>query len=57
MIGRQPYGLPMDEARDSDNHDSFFGGLDAGTARLTLLESPPAMSEPLTDEYIFANRA
>jgi Xaa-Pro aminopeptidase len=58
MFARRPYGLSVDEARDSDDHDSFFKALDDGTARLGLrLESPPGMSEPLTDEYVFANRA
>ena len=58
MFGRQPYGLSVDETRDSDDHDAFFTALDAGTARLALrLESPPGMSEPLTEEYVFANRA
>jgi Xaa-Pro aminopeptidase len=58
MFGRRPYGLSVDEARDSDDHDPFFAALDAGTARLALrLESPPAMSEPLTEELAFANRA
>jgi Xaa-Pro aminopeptidase len=58
MFGRRAYGLTVDEARDSDDHDSFFTALDAGTARLALrLESPPGMSEPLTEEYVFANRA
>jgi len=58
LFGRRPYGLSVDEARDSDDHDAFFGALDAGTARLALrLESPPGMSEPLTEEYLFANRA
>ncbi len=57
-FSRRPYGLAVDEARDSDDHDSFFRALDQGTARLALrLERPPAMSEPLTDEYVFANRA
>ena len=55
---RRPYGLSVDEARDSDDHDSFFRALDEGTARLAVrLERPPAMNEPLTDEYVFANRA
>ncbi len=58
MFDRRPYGLAVDEARDSDDHDGFFSALDAGTARLALrLESPPGMSEPLTEEYVFANRA
>jgi Xaa-Pro aminopeptidase len=58
MFGRRPYGLSVDEARDSDDHDAFFGALDAGTARLALrLEAPPGMSEPLTEEYAFASRA
>jgi Xaa-Pro aminopeptidase len=58
MFGRRAYGLPVDEARDSDDHDSFFSALDTGTSRLALrLESPPGMSEPLTEEYVFANRA
>jgi Xaa-Pro aminopeptidase len=50
--------LPVDEARDSDDHDSFFRALEGGTARLALrLEAPPRMSEPLSEEYVFANRA
>jgi Xaa-Pro aminopeptidase len=58
MFSRQPYGLSVEETRDNDDHDTFFGALDAGTARLALrLEPPPGMSEPLTDEYVFANRA
>ena len=58
VFDRRPYGLSVDESRDNDDHDSFFRALDEGTAKLALrLESPPGMSEPLTDEYIFANRA
>jgi Xaa-Pro aminopeptidase len=58
MFDRRPYGLLVDEARDDNSYDSFFRALDEGTARLALrLESPPAMNEPLSDEYAFANRA
>jgi Xaa-Pro aminopeptidase len=58
MFDRRSYGLPVDEARDDTSHDAFFRALDEGTARLALrLESPPAMNEPLSDEYVFANRA
>ena len=58
MFNRRPYGLSVDEARDNDDHDRFFRALEDGTARLALrLEAPPAMAEPLTDEYAFANRA
>ena len=58
VFDRRPYGLSVDDSRDNDDHDSFFRALDEGTAKLALrLESPPGMSEPLTDEYIFANRA
>jgi Xaa-Pro aminopeptidase len=58
MFARRPYGLSVDEARDNDDHDRFFRALDEGRAKLALrLESPPAMNEPLTDEYVFANRA
>lgn len=58
MFGRRSYGLTVDEAREADDHDRFFGALDAGTARLGLrLEAPPGMHEPLTEEYGFASRA
>lgn len=58
MFNRRPYGLPVDEARVNNDYDSFFRALDDGTARLALrLEGTPGMSEPLTDEYAFANRA
>jgi Xaa-Pro aminopeptidase len=58
IFDRRPYGLSVDESRDNDDHDSFFRALDEGTARLALrLEQPPAMNDPLTDEYVFANRA
>jgi len=58
IFDRRPYGLSVDESRDNDDHDSFFHALDAGTARLALrLEQPPGMNEPLTEEYVFANRA
>jgi Xaa-Pro aminopeptidase len=57
-FNRRPYGLSVDEARDNTDHESFFRALDEGTARLALrLGQPPAMSGPLTDEYVFANRA
>ena len=57
MFNRRPYGLTVDQARDNDDHDRFFRALDEGTAKLALrLESPPAMNEPLSDEYVFANR-
>ena len=57
MFNRRPYGLPVDEARDNADYDGFFKALDEGTARLALrLEGTPAMSEPLSDEYAFANR-
>ena len=58
MFNRRTYGLAVDEGRDNTDHDGFFRALDDGTARLALrLESPPAMNEPLSDEYAFANRA
>src|SRR5262245_29424383 len=42
MFSRRPYGLAVDEARDNDDHDTFFRALDEGTGRLALrLESPP----------------
>src|SRR5262245_42204435 len=57
-FARRPYGVSVDAGRASDDHDSFFRARDEGTARLALrLEQPPAMNEPLTDEYVFANRA
>jgi len=58
IFNRRPFGLLVDEARDNADHDAFFRALDEGTARLALrLEAPPAMNEPLTEEYAFANRA
>jgi Xaa-Pro aminopeptidase len=58
IFDHRPYGLSTDEARNNDDHDGFFRALDEGAARLALrLEAPPAMNEPLTDEYVFANRA
>ena len=58
MFNHRPFGLSVDEARDNTDHDGFFRALDAGTARLALrLEAPPGLSEPLSDEYAFANRA
>ena len=58
MFNRRPYGLPVDQARESDDHDSFFRAIDDGTAKLALrLEGPPGFNEPLSDEYVFANRA
>src|SRR5262245_43960909 len=58
MFNRRPFGLLIDEARDNTDHDGFFKALDEGTARLALrLEAPPLMNEPLSDDYVFANRA
>src|SRR5262245_4528618 len=59
MFNRRPYGLTVDQARDSDDdHYGFFRALDEGTARLALrFEGPAAFNAPLSDEYIFANRA
>jgi Xaa-Pro aminopeptidase len=58
MFNRRSFGLPVDEARDNNDYDGFFKALDEGTARLALrLEGTPGMSEPLSDEYAFANRA
>jgi Xaa-Pro aminopeptidase len=55
---RSSYGLPVDEARDNTDYDGFFKALDEGTARLALrLEATPGMSDPLSGEYEFANRA
>jgi Xaa-Pro aminopeptidase len=57
LFNRRPYGLPVDQARDSTDYDGFFHALDAGTARVALrLEGTPGISEPLGDEYAFANR-
>ena len=57
MFNRRPYGLPVDAARDNTDYDGFFKALDDGTARLALrLENTPAVNEPLTEEFAFANR-
>src|SRR5262245_46307919 len=57
MFNRRPYGLTGDQARDNDD-DDFFRALDQGTARLALrLDRPASFNEPLSDEYVFANRA
>jgi len=37
MFNRQPYGLPVDEARDNNDHVRFFRALAEGTARLALV--------------------
>ena len=56
-FNRRPYGLPVDEMRVNADYDGFFRALDEGTARVALrLENTPRMSDPLTDEYAFANR-
>jgi Xaa-Pro aminopeptidase len=56
-FNRRPYGLPVEEARDNTDYDAFFRALDDGSARIALrLEGTPRMSEPLTDEFAFANR-
>lgn len=58
MFNRRPFGLPVDAAREDDDHEEFFRALDAGTGRLALrLEPPTAFDAPLSDEYVFANRA
>jgi Xaa-Pro aminopeptidase len=56
-FNRRPYGLPVDETRVNTDYDGFFRALDDGTARVALrLENPPRISEPLNEEYAFANR-
>ena len=57
MFNRRPYGVPQGTARENTDHDSFFKALDEGTARLALrLEDVPGLNQPLSDEYVFANR-
>jgi len=56
-FNRRGYGLPQGEGRDFHDYDGFFKALDQGTARVALrLEDTPGINEPLTDEYVFANR-
>jgi Xaa-Pro aminopeptidase len=58
MFNRRPFGLPPGAARDDEDHDAFFRALDQGTGQLALrLEAPPRLDAPLSDEYVFANRA
>lgn len=57
VFNRRVFGLPVDQARDNHDYDTFFRALDEGTARVALrLENTPGLNEPLTDEYAFANR-
>jgi Xaa-Pro aminopeptidase len=57
-FNRQVYGLAtVEERRDNRDYDGLFRAFDEGTARVALrLENTPAMTEPLTDEFAFANR-
>ena len=58
MFNRRPFGLPVDAARDDEDHEDFFRALDEGAGRLALrLESPPRFDTPLADEYEFASKA
>jgi Xaa-Pro aminopeptidase len=58
MFDRRPFGLPPGAARDDEDHEAFFRALDEGSGRLALrLESTPRFDAPLSDEYLFANRA
>jgi Xaa-Pro aminopeptidase len=57
VFNRRVFGLPVDQARDNHDYDTFFRALDEGTARVALrLENTPGINEPLNDEYAFANR-
>ena len=56
-FNRRGYGLAPGEGRDFHDYDAFFKALDEGTARVALrLEATPGVNEPLTDEYVFANK-
>lgn len=57
LFNRRPYGLAVDAARTDTEYDGFFKALDDGTSRVALrLEGTPGINEPLTDEFVFANR-
>ena len=56
-FNRRPYSVPQGTARENTDYDGFFKALDEGTARLALrLEETPGVNQPLSDEYVFANR-
>lgn len=58
MFARRPFGLPVDQTREDEDHEDFFRAVDEGAGRLALrLEAPPRFDEPVSEEYAFASRA